>query len=73
MNSLDMGLVSSKLTDNGLFVHQLTGDDSDIYNAYKCKGGLHMQSPLDTHYVMDGEHIKFIGNKTELFNYANKL
>jgi len=64
-------IINLKLTNNGCHVHRLTGDDKDVYSAYRDAGGLHMQSPHDTHYVMDGAYIIFIGNKTELLSFVH--
>jgi|TARA_R110000850_G_scaffold59679_1_gene137654 hypothetical protein len=65
-------IISLKLYNNGLHLHQISDKgNADIYKAYNDAGGLHQESPRDTHYVMDGAYIIFIGNKHELLGFLN--
>ena len=65
-------IINMKCINAGVHVKQLVdGDNSGIYSAYRLAGGLHMESPLDTHYVMDGEYVIFIGNKAGLLGFCN--
>ena len=67
-------IINLKLTNAGLSLKQLTdGDNSEIYKAYHEAGGFHMESPSDTHYVMDNSYVVFIGNKNELLGFANQI
>ena len=65
-------IINLKLTNAGLHLYQLSeGDNSEIYKAYRECGGLCMEQPDHTHYVMDGSYIIFIGNKQELLGFVN--
>lgn len=67
-------IINLKLTNAGLNLKQLdAGDNAEIYKAYRDSGGLCMESPSDTHYVMDGAYVVFIGNKQELLGFANQI
>jgi hypothetical protein len=69
----DNYIINLKLTNAGLSLKQLTdGDNSEIYKAYRECGGFHMESPSDTHYVMDNSYVVFIGNKHELLGFAHQ-
>jgi len=69
----DNYIINLKLTNAGLSLKQLTdGDNSEIYKAYRECGGLCMENPSDTHYVMDGAYVVFIGNKHELLGFAHQ-
>jgi hypothetical protein len=66
-------IITLKLTNAGLHLHQLDeGDNSEIYKAYRECGGLCMEMPSDTHYVMDGAYVVFIGNMHELLVFAHQ-
>jgi len=75
VNMIDVDfLICLRVTNAGLNLHQLTtGDNSEVYKAYKGSGGLHMESPRDTHYLMDGGNIIFIGNRDELLGFTDTL
>ena len=66
-------IITLKLTNAGLDLKELgAGDNSEIYKAYRETGGLCMQLPCDTHYVMDGAYVVFIGNKHSLLGFAHQ-
>jgi hypothetical protein len=65
-------IINLKLGNAGLHLKELAATgNSEIYKAYRDSGGMIMQSPLDTHYVMDGAYVIFIGNKHELLGFVN--
>ena len=64
-------MISFRLQQTGLHPYELTGNDSEVYRAYSEAGGMLHQSPKDTHYIMDGAHIVFIGNKDEMLGFLN--
>ena len=66
-------IITLKLSNAGLDLKELgTGDNSEIYKAYRECGGLCGMLPCDTHYVMDGAYVVFIGNKRSLLSFANQ-
>lgn len=63
-----------KLNANNLNLKELPSDPDErceIYEWYSNHNRVKMDYPLDTHYVMDGEYIVFIGNKDELLGFLN--
>ena len=64
-------IIAIKLKSNGLHLKELDGNNSEVYKAYRECGGLCVESPRDTHYVMDGSYVIFIGNKDELLCFLN--
>ena len=50
------------LDDKNLHVHEIPKDSADIYRNHKSNGlGLGMSCAIDTHFIMDGEKVVYIG------------
>ena len=65
-------IINFKLNNAGLHLKELREDDKqEVYKSYRDAGGLCAEMPSDTHYVMDGPHVIFIGNKQELLGFLN--
>ena len=73
INSADEGfIITTKLTNAGFHLYELGSDNNkDIYVSYRESGAIHLESPRDTHYVMDNDKVVFIGNRSELLGFCN--
>lgn len=65
-------IISFKCRRAGVHIKELkAGDNSEIYSAYRKTGAVHMESPRDEFYLMDGADVIFIGSRKSLLGFVN--